>query len=250
MLSKVLWEAASHKWIYCGRDPEKVSGIIDTNQYLIRTANRMLILDPGGIELFSAMLSSALTWAPVHEITDLFASHQDPDIISSLGLWDQALPEPRLHAPALWEGFIRHFGMEHTQYVRIPDEGAEIDLGDVTVQCIPAHYLHSSGNFNIYDPVLKVLMSGDIGAALEPGDPPLFVDDFDKHTRYMQGFHRRWMPSNTAKNDWVRRIRQLDIKYMAPQHGRIFEGDDVKRFLDWFEALEVGTALRDNSETQ
>jgi len=27
---------------------------------------------------------------------------------------------------------------------------------------------------------------------------------------------------------------------MCPQHGRIFKGDNVKRFLDWFEALEVG----------
>jgi len=30
---------------------------------------------------------------------------------------------------------------------------------------------------------------------------------------------------------------------MCPQHGRIFQGDDVQRFLDWFEALEVGTAV-------
>jgi flavorubredoxin len=27
---------------------------------------------------------------------------------------------------------------------------------------------------------------------------------------------------------------------MCPQHGRIFKGDNVKRFLDWFEDLEVG----------
>jgi flavorubredoxin len=244
MLSKLMWENKSHQWIVCGRDPRKPGGIIDTNQYLVRTPERMLIIDPGGIELFSAMLSCALQWAPANEITDLFASHQDPDIISSLGLWDQALPRARLHAAAIWEGFIRHFGMENTEYVRIPDAGAEIDMGDITLQCIPAHYLHSSGNFNIYDPELKVLMSGDIGAALEPGQPPLYVEDFAQHTRHMIGFHQRWMPSNRAKNDWVNRVRKLEVKYLAPQHGRIFQGDDVKRFLDWFEALEVGSAVQ------
>jgi flavorubredoxin len=31
---------------------------------------------------------------------------------------------------------------------------------------------------------------------------------------------------------------------MVPQHGRIFRGDDVGRFLDWFEGLEVGIAGR------
>ena len=60
----------------------------------------------------------------------------------------------------------------------------------------------------------------------------------DQATRIAQ--QQRWMPSNEAKNDWVKRVRKLDIEMMCPQHGRIFKGDNVKRFLDWFEALEVG----------
>jgi flavorubredoxin len=104
-----------------GRDKNKPSNIIDTNQYIIRTAKRCLVLDPGGVELFAPMLAAVLHHAPVEEITDLFASHQDPDIISSLGLWDQALPHAKLHAPALWEGFLRHFGCETIEYVGIPD---------------------------------------------------------------------------------------------------------------------------------
>ncbi|ABC27362.1 uncharacterized flavoprotein [Hahella chejuensis KCTC 2396] len=244
MHSEALWQGKRHKWIICGRDTDKPQKIIDTNQYMVRTDRRLLILEPGGIELFSAMLACALDWAPIHEITDLFASHQDPDIISSLGLWDQALPKARLHAPWIWEGFIRHFGMSHIEYVALPDEGGVLDLDGVNLQFIPAHYMHSSGNFNVYDPELKVLMSGDIGASLEPGQPPLFVENFKEHTRYMELFHKRWMPSNTAKNDWISRVRRLNIKYMAPQHGRIFKDDDVGRFLDWLEQLEVGSALR------
>jgi hypothetical protein len=46
------------------------------------------VLDPGGVELFAPMLAAVLHHAPVEEITDLFASHQDPDIISSLGLYN------------------------------------------------------------------------------------------------------------------------------------------------------------------
>jgi flavorubredoxin len=59
----------------------------------------------------------------------------------------------------------------------------------------------------------------------------------------MEHFHRRWMPSNRAKNDWIRRVRQLDIDMLCPQHGAVFKGDDVGRFLDWFEGLEVGGAV-------
>jgi flavorubredoxin len=52
------------------------------------------------------------------------------------------------------------------------------------------------------------------------------------------------MPSEAAKQDWIRRVRKLDIELMCPQHGRIFRGDAVGQFLDWFEQLPVGTAVR------
>lgn len=231
-----------YQWMAYGRDSNKPEKIIDTNQYLIRTSNRCLLMDPGGVELFAPMLAAVLHHAPVEEITDLFASHQDPDIISSLGLWDQALPHARLHAPALWEGFLRHFGCESIEYVPIADNGGVIELDSVNLQLIPAHYLHSSGNFNVYDPKAKILMSGDIGAALEEPEAPMFVEDFNAHTEKMRYFHQRWMPSNQAKRVWLDRVRKLDIDMLAPQHGRIFRGDDVKRFLDWFESLQVGIA--------
>ncbi len=233
-----------HHWHVFGRDPDKLSHIIDTNQYLVRDQGVSFLLDPGGIETFSAMLPAVASCCDISEIKYLFASHQDPDIISSLGLWDKAVPHAKLYAPWLWEGFLKHFGCHNIEYVGIPDEGMTLDLPSVKLHFVPAHYLHSSGNFHVYDPVARVLMSGDIGAALEPAGAPMFVDDFGAHVPRMELFHRRWMPSNRAKNDWIARVRQLDIDIMAPQHGRLFRGDDVKRFLDWFEALEVGVTAQ------
>ncbi|MEW5007810.1 flavoprotein [Cycloclasticus sp. 46_83_sub15_T18] len=240
MKAEKLYENNDHTWIVFGRDEDKPDLIIDTNQYMVTSKKNSLLMDPGGVELFSAMLSAVIKEVPAQKITHLFASHQDPDIISSLGLWDLALTDATLHSPWLWEGYIRHFGMQHIEYEGIPDEGSRLTLDEVVLEFIPAHYLHSSGNFNVYDPKAKILMSGDIGAAMEEPDAPMFVEDFDAHIGKMKMFHQRWMPSNKAKNDWVRRVRQLDIEMMCPQHGRIFRGADVKRFLDWFENLEVG----------
>jgi len=244
MLATTLYEDGDHRWIMFGRDPKKPQGIIDTNQYLIQSGKHTMLLDPGGIELFAPMLSSVLKFAPADQITHLFASHQDPDIISSLGLWDQALPDAKLYSPWLWEGFIRHFGMERIEYSGIPDEGMTITLGNIQLQFIPAHYLHSSGNFHVWDPKAQILMSGDVGAALEENDAPLWVDSMERHAPKMRKFHQRWMPSNEAKLDWIRRVRGLDINIMAPQHGRLFKPPFVHEFLDWFEALPVGTAIR------
>lgn len=243
MKATTIYESGGHKWIIFGRDPEKKDKIVDTNQHMVISDGEAILLDPGGIELFAPMLAAVAHHVPVANIKTLFASHQDPDIISSLGLWDQVLEDAKLYAPWLWEGFIRHFGCDSIEYMAIPDEGMEIRLGSKKLKFVPAHYLHASGNFSVYDPRAKILMSGDVGAALLPDGAPMYVEDFDKHTQYMKGFHQRWMPSNTAKQVWIDRVRALDVELMSPQHGAIFRGDDVGRFLDWFEALDVGTAV-------
>jgi flavorubredoxin len=124
--------------------------------------------------------------------------------------------------------------------VPIADEGGTLQVGARTLQIVPAHFLHSSGNHHLYDPESGIYFSGDVGAAMLAADAPLFVEDFDKHIPFAEGFHRRWMGSAVAKNDWCQRVRALAPKMLCPQHGAIYRGDDVKRFIDWFEALEVG----------
>ncbi len=242
MKSIVLHESPSHQWIVYGRDEGKPEKLLDTNQYMIRTHDQAMLLDPGGIELFAPMLAAVLRDVPLAQITHLFASHQDPDVISSLGLWDEVLPQATLHAPWLWEGFIRHFGMNNISFDPIEDRGGRLQLGPVELEFIPAHYLHSSGNIHVFDASTGILFSGDIGAALESVDVPLFVEDFDEHISKMRFFHQRWMPSNEAKNQWIRRVRKLKITMICPQHGRIFRGNHINQFLDWLESLEEGMA--------
>jgi flavorubredoxin len=242
MEAKLLFDD-KHQWYVFARDSDKPENIIDTNQYMVVSGKESIVLDPGGIEIFSSMLSTILKFIPIEQITHLFASHQDPDIISSLGMWDQIIPNAKLYTPALWEGFIRHFGCENIKFCGIEDGGGELRIGNAVLQFIPAHYLHSSANFHVYDPVAKILFSGDIGTALEPQDSSLFIEKFDAHCDKMKFFHQRWMPSNEAKMNWLKRVRKLDIDMMLPQSGRIFRGKEIDQFFDWFEALNVGIAL-------
>ncbi|MGB0496128.1 MAG: MBL fold metallo-hydrolase, partial [Kangiellaceae bacterium] len=134
-----LFQEGGHQWICFGRDPERDEKIIDTNQYMIMSNDQSIVLDPGGIELFSQMLTSVLKYTSLEKITALFASHQDPDIISSLGLWDQCLPKAKLYSPWIWESFIKHFGMNSIQFEGIPDEGSSFHLGNTELNFIPAH---------------------------------------------------------------------------------------------------------------
>ncbi len=239
-----IFEEGRHKWAAVARDPEKPGYLIDTNEYLIINQGEGLLTDPGGSEIFHAVFAAISAEFDPGRIIALFASHQDPDIISSLALWLDFNPELKCHMSWLWNSFVPHFGGNDTTFVDIPDEGSEIALGNLTLQAVPAHYLHSSGNFHLHDPKAKILFCGDVGAALLPeGEDGLFVRHFDGHIRHARGFHRRWMGSNAAKRDWCERVAKMDIDMLCPQHGAIYQGENVMRFINWFDELEVGTAI-------
>lgn len=243
--AKTIYEHGDHRWIAIARDPKRPNHLIDTNEYLIVHGKEALLTDPGGIEIFPAVFAAITRDFDPRAITALFASHQDPDIISSLQLWLEFNPALRCHISWLWSSFVPHFGGDANTLIPLPDDPSPINVGGLTLTTVPAHYLHSSGNHNLYDPKARILFSGDVGAALLPADTDrLYVEDFDAHIRHAEGFHRRWMGSNEAKRDWCERVARLDIDMMCPQHGAIYRGDDVMRFINWFDELEVGVLRR------
>lgn len=247
--STILYQHGQHSWTVIARDPDRPGHLIDTNEYLVIGDGVALLTDPGGQEIFPAVFGALSADFDPRKITHIFASHQDPDVISSLALWLAFNPRIRCYTSWLWKTFIPHFGGDEQVLIPLPDEGTTFSLGSLTLEAVPAHYLHSSGNLHLYDPVAKILFSGDIGAALLPPDSGgLFVENFAAHIRHAEGFHRRWMGSNEAKDDWCERASKLDIEMLCPQHGAIYRGPDVARFIDWLSSLKVGVLGRSSSE--
>lgn len=245
---EVIFEQGDHQWAVITRDPARPEYVIDTNEYLIISGKEMLLTDPGGMEIFPAVFSAVSKEFNPEYIRWLFASHQDPDIISSLALWLEFNPDIKCYMSRLWTTFVPHFGGTDQSFVAIPDSGINIPLGKISLQAVPAHYLHSSGNFHLYDPLARTLFSGDIGAALMPKEESnIFVTNFDKHIRYAAGFHKRWMGSKVAVLNWCERASQLSIDLLCPQHGAIYQGADVMRFINWLSELDIGTGVHFNA---
>ena len=246
MIHQKLFDDGNRQWHFFGRDPLKDAKIIDSNQYAITHQGHVLLMDPGGLEIFPSVSSEMSMVFPLGNIQAILATHQDPDIASSLPLWEGLSPEVKVYHPWVWGGFLAHYSPTVT-LVPVPDPGGTLPLGGSNdLRLIPAHYVHSSGNLSLYDPTAKILFSGDIGGAILPPEVSgVFVENFQQHTPYMTAFHQRWMPSNEAKNRWVARVRKLEVNLLCPQHGKVFKGGDVARFLDWLEALEVGLVQED-----
>ena len=239
-----LYESASNKNILFH---DITSGaMVQSNQHLIVSGGQGMLLDPGGHKVYTKLFSELAAVLPPNDLRYLFLSHQDPDIVAAVNGW-LMVTEAEAYISQLWTRFVLHFGVDSMAEGRIkpiPDEGMVLELGDNALKIIPAHYLHSSGNFQVYDPASKILYTGDLGASL--GHDYAIVPDFAAHVQYMQGFHQRYVPCSKPLKRWAAMARQLDIDTIAPQHGAIIQGhDQVAAFIDWCDNLVCGVDLVD-----
>lgn len=225
---------------------------VQCNQFLISDHGHGALVDPGGNMTYNSLLMAMQKYFPSKELNYILASHPDPDIIASVNKWFVA-SSCKVMISALWTRFVPHFttGRDVTGRIEgIPDAGMDISLGQCRIKAIPAHFMHAEGNFQFYDPVSKILFSGDMGASMiDQRDASSPVADFDAHVPQMFGFHRRYMVANKICRYWANMVRTLDIDMIVPQHGARFEGRDmVNRFVDWIENLPCGVDLMTQSQ--
>lgn len=245
MSSTVLFDDGNHRNLLM--EDFGLGGLaVQANQHLIVNGDAGLLLDPGGHKVYSKVLAETFSALGQGKLRYIFLSHQDPDIVAAINGWLMTT-EADAYISSLWIRFVPHFGFDHLVADRlkpIPDHGMTLELNGAKLLILPAHFLHSEGNFQLYDPAAKILYSGDLGASL--GAEYVKVTDFDDHLQYMTGFHQRYMASNVALKAWAKMVRKLDIRIIAPQHGAYFEGPEmVQRFIDWCSGLQCGVDLID-----
>jgi flavorubredoxin len=221
--------------------------MVQANQHLIIHGAGAMILDPGGHKVYNRVLADSMHEMGSAKLTHIFLSHQDPDIVAAINGWLMTT-DATAYASQLWLRFIPHFGLDtlvSERLIGIPDEGTVLDVGGAPLVIVPAHFLHSEGNFQVYDPQAKVLYTGDLGASLGmPYREITSAANFDAHVEYMAGFHRRYMTAGKVLKAWAAMVRPLDIETIAPQHGAMMRGrDTVARFIDWCDQLECGIDL-------
>jgi flavorubredoxin len=221
---------------------------VQANQHLIMHGGDGMILDPGGHKVYSQALTETTAELGSTRLRYIFLSHQDPDIVAAINGWLMTT-DADAYTSVIWTRFVAHFGLNHLVEQRlkpIPDEGMFLNLSGLDLMVIPAHFLHAAGNFQVYDPVSKILYSGDLGASM--GQKYLVADDFDKHLPHMLGFHQRYMPGNAAMRAWAEMVSDLEIDLIAPQHGALMKGPDmVDRFIKWCSELACGVDLMGES---
>ncbi len=241
----ILYEDSTHKCIMLSFDDEEQEDrYLSVNQFLIIQNNSAILIDPGSQSVFQEVYDVVEEYVGIEQLKYIFFSHQDPDVAGSIAEWSVA-SSAKIVLSGLWTRFMGHYGlMDMDRITALPDKGAKISFGDNYLEFIPAHFLHSPGNFSLYDSRSKIVFSGDIGAAVMP---PMqvykTVTDFNEHLPYLETFHKRYMAGNLFTRQWASKIRDRDVEQIVPQHGAIFKGEHVDQFLTWFETLQCGGDL-------
>ena len=227
---------------------------VQANQFLIVDNGTGAIIDPGGNLAYNQLYLGMSKHFSPQKLSYLLASHADPDIIASLDRWLTST-SANLVISRVWERFAPHFtkvGKTENRVIGVPDSGGRLALGKSEIWLVPAHFLHSEGNFQFYDPVSCILFTGDLGVSMVSGaQAAVPVTVLQPHIARMEGFHKRYMVSNKVLRLWARMARQLDISMLVPQHGAPIKGKQaIADFFDWVENLACGIDLFGESDYQ
>src|SRR5690554_6287722 len=109
----VLFDNGSHQ---CLMFDDLVTGDgIQSNQFLITDSGESLLLDPGGDLTYTPLSMELSKCINMQDLTYIFASHQDPDIIAALDKW-LLHTKAKVITSKLWARFLPHLtrSEEHT----------------------------------------------------------------------------------------------------------------------------------------
>ncbi len=240
---KILYDDGVHKCVMFSFDDEAhEDSYLSVNQYLIVQNGDGILIDPGSEAIFDELYEAVSAHVAIDKIKFIFFSHQDPDVAGSIGQW-AVTTSAKFIMSSLWIRFMSHYGfLDMARVMSLSDHGAKLKFGKDYLQFVPAHFLHSPGNFSVYDSKSKIIFSGDIGAAiLNAPEGSKKVENFEEHREHLEGFHKRYMGSNKLCKAWVSHIEKLDVAMIAPQHGFFFEDETVGEFLEWLKELKCGS---------
>lgn len=244
----VLFDDGIHKCIMFSFDEEENNDrFLSVNQFLIIHEDKAILIDPGSQSVFVEMVDAITRHISLSHIKFIFFSHQDPDVAGSISSWN-VCTNAKIIISTLWTRFMSHYDLlDNSKLIALEDHGATIHFDNDFFTFVPAHFLHSPGNFSLYDSHSGILFSGDIGAAVvELEDLYKEVDDFEAHIPYLKDFHTRYMAGNLFAKRWVSKVRTLNPTMLAPQHGALFKRENVEKFLRWFENLPCGGDIIDS----
>lgn len=202
------------------------------NPYLIVDGEEAVLIDPGSIPHYPLVLNKVVSVVELPKIRYIIAHHQDPDLCAAIPKFEEVINRPTsvvTHTRAAV--LIAHYGLK-SDFYHVDREGWQLTLkSGRRLRFIFTPYLHFPGAFVTYDEKTRTLFTSDLFGAFS-FDWHLYAGEY--YIEAMKAFHENYMPSREILASAMRKLKKLDIKLIAPQHGSLID----KNILEHIEALE------------
>lgn len=212
------------------------------NTYLIVDQAEAILVDPGSKRYFDQVRQRIEQIMPPEKVSGMVLCHQDPDVAASMTDWLDINPSIRIFTSPRTQVLLPHYGRSGYPYYDVTENPVYPLPSGASLKFVEAPFLHFPGAFVTYDSQARYLFSGDIWAALDL-DWTLAVDSFEEHIPKMDLFHLDYMASNLAARGFVRRIENIAIDAILPQHGSILGPQHVAAAIEYLRNLRCGTDI-------
>ncbi len=207
--------------------------------YFIENGNESILIDPGSMLEFESLIDKVSTFTELNNIKYIILHHQDPDLCASVPAIEQLINRDDLQivTHSRMTVLIKHYLVSSGFYVIDQHDLKLVTNNGLSLNFITTPYCHSPGAFVTYEPESKTLFSSDIFGGLEESWEFYATENYFEQARV---FHESYMPGKDIFNYTLRKIEQLDIDLITPQHGSIIKKKYISKLIEDMKDLECG----------
>ncbi|MCX6571059.1 MAG: FprA family A-type flavoprotein [Candidatus Aminicenantes bacterium] len=212
------------------------------NAYLVRGRDKIALIDtvePAMLHVLQAHLKD------VTRIDYLISNHTEQDHSGGIPWVLERYPEAQLlcSEPAK-PMLVDHLGLDAAR-IRTVGDGEKLDLGEKTLRFISTPWVHWPETMSTYLEEDKVLFSCDwFGSHIASTE--LFVDGADCILAEAKRYYAEiMMPFRKIVQKNLEKIRDLDIRMIAPSHGPVHRDPQsiIQAYRDWTDDMPHNTVV-------
>ncbi|HKL47475.1 MAG TPA: MBL fold metallo-hydrolase, partial [Candidatus Izemoplasmatales bacterium] len=135
---------------------------LNSYTYLIIDKDQAILIEPGSIVDFDVIYEDVKSLIHPEKIKFIIISHPDPDLTSSLPLFEKHLPNAKIVTEWHTKEILDFYGLKNDYYF-LKENNYTLTLDSKReFHFISTPFAHYAGAFITYDTQSKILFSGDI----------------------------------------------------------------------------------------
>lgn len=212
------------------------------NSYLVMT-EKPTVIDTVDISFGKEFIENLRNIIGLDKIKYIVINHTEPDHSGALGSLAARAKNAVIVCTKLAVNELKEMYKLHNREFLVVGDGDTLDIGGKILKFIETPYLHTEETMITYCEEDKILFPCDIFST-HVANYEYFNDmakediknDYVGYYKLIMHPHRRYV------QNMIEKIRDLDIRMIAPSHGFIIR-EDVKSFIDIYDNMSKNTDL-------